>query len=61
MKDRKAEALAAAKACAELLKTRFGARRVIIFGPLVSQGPFIRRCGPASWGRWRCLKILYRR
>ena len=40
MKDRKAEALAAAKACAELLKTRFGARRVIIFGSLAGEGPW---------------------
>jgi len=40
MRDRKAEALAAAQACAELLKTRFGARRVIIFGSLAGQGPW---------------------
>ncbi|MEA3459473.1 MAG: nucleotidyltransferase domain-containing protein [Chloroflexota bacterium] len=40
MKDRKAEALAAAQACAELLKTRFGARRVIVFGSLIGQGPW---------------------
>ncbi|MGB9775517.1 MAG: nucleotidyltransferase family protein [Anaerolineae bacterium] len=40
MKDRKAEALAAAQACAELLRTRFGARRVVIFGSLVGEGPW---------------------
>ncbi|MFQ6057988.1 MAG: hypothetical protein ACE5MB_03785 [Anaerolineae bacterium] len=40
MKDKKAEALAAAKACADLLRTRFGARRVIIFGSLVGEGPW---------------------
>jgi predicted nucleotidyltransferase len=43
VKDKKAEALAAAKACAELLKTRFGARRVIIFGSLAGQGPWHAR------------------
>lgn len=43
MKDRRAEALAAAQACAELLKTRFGARRVIIFGSLAGEGPWHER------------------
>lgn len=36
----RAEALAIAEACAELLKTRFGARRVILFGSLAGQGPW---------------------
>lgn len=39
-KPTQAEALAVAEACAELLKTRFGARRVILFGSLVGQGPW---------------------
>ena len=39
-KDRKAEALTSAYACAELLKSRFGASRVILFGSLVGQGPW---------------------
>ena len=38
MEDRKREALTAAQACAELLRTRFGARRVILFGSLVGDG-----------------------
>jgi len=37
---RRQEALAAAERCAELLKTRFGARRVILFGSVVGQGPW---------------------
>jgi predicted nucleotidyltransferase len=40
MEERREKALAAAKACAELLKTRFGAKRVIIFGSLVGHGPW---------------------
>lgn len=40
IEERKAKALAAAQACAELLKTRFGARRVIIFGSLAGEGPW---------------------
>jgi len=40
LKDSKAEALASARACAELLKSRFGATRVILFGSLVGQGPW---------------------
>jgi len=37
---RRAEALAAAKACIALLKERFGARRVIPFGSLIGDGPW---------------------
>ena len=40
MEDRKAEALAAAQACIELLKSRFGAKRVILFGSLAGQSPW---------------------
>lgn len=41
MRDgRRAEALAAAEACAALLKERFDARRVIPFGSLVGKGPW---------------------
>ncbi|MFQ6100788.1 MAG: nucleotidyltransferase family protein [Anaerolineae bacterium] len=40
MKDSKAEALASAQACAKLLKRRFGARQVILFGSLAGQGPW---------------------
>lgn len=43
MKDGKAEALASAQACAELLKSHFGARRVILFGSLVGPGPWHNR------------------
>jgi predicted nucleotidyltransferase len=38
VEDSKARALASAQACAELLKSSFGARRVIPFGSLVGQG-----------------------
>lgn len=37
---RKEQALEAAEACIRLLKERFGARRVILFGSLVGQGPW---------------------
>ena len=37
---RKARALGAAEACRRLLKERFGARRVILFGSLAGQGPW---------------------
>ncbi|MDY7079293.1 MAG: nucleotidyltransferase domain-containing protein [Chloroflexota bacterium] len=40
MEDSKAKALASAHTCAELLKSHFGARRVIIFGSLAGQGPW---------------------
>ena len=40
MEDRKAKALAAAQACIELLKSRFGAKRVILFGSLAGQSPW---------------------
>ncbi len=43
MKPSKTEALASAQACAELLKSRFGARQVILFGSLVGQGPWHER------------------
>lgn len=36
--ERRAEALVAAEACVALLKERFGARRVILFGSLVGDG-----------------------
>ena len=38
--DRRARALAAAEACAKMLKERFGVRRVIPFGSLIGQGPW---------------------
>lgn len=38
--ERRAEAQAAAKVCAALLKERFGARRVIPFGSVVGEGPW---------------------
>ncbi len=41
--ERRQQALAAAEACAQLLKTRFGARRVIPFGSLAGQGPWHER------------------
>ncbi len=37
---RKEQALEAAEACIRLLKERFGARRVILFGSIVGQGPW---------------------
>ncbi|RME46017.1 MAG: nucleotidyltransferase domain-containing protein [Chloroflexi bacterium] len=37
---RKTQALEAAEACSRLLKERFGARRVILFGSLAGQGPW---------------------
>ncbi len=37
---RRAEAMAAAEACAALLRERFDARRVIPFGSLVGKGPW---------------------
>ena len=37
---RRARALAVAEACGTLLRERFGARRVILFGSLVGQGPW---------------------
>jgi predicted nucleotidyltransferase len=37
---RKEQALEAAEACIRLLKERFGARRVILFGSLVGQSPW---------------------
>jgi predicted nucleotidyltransferase len=40
VKDSQAEALKSAQTCAELLKRRFGARRVILFGSLIGQGPW---------------------
>jgi predicted nucleotidyltransferase len=40
VEDRRARALAAAEACAKLLKERFGARRVIPFGSLIGRGPW---------------------
>lgn len=40
IENRRREALAAAEACAELLKTRFNARRVIPFGSVVGEGPW---------------------
>ncbi|MBI4787982.1 MAG: nucleotidyltransferase domain-containing protein [Chloroflexi bacterium] len=36
----RAEALAVAERCIELLRTRFGARRVIVFGSAAGQGPW---------------------
>lgn len=43
VEDRRARALAAAEACADMLKERFGVRRVIPFGSLIGQGPWHRR------------------
>jgi predicted nucleotidyltransferase len=43
VEDRRTRALAAAEACAKMLKERFGARRVIPFGSLVGQGPWHAR------------------
>ncbi|MBI2875387.1 MAG: hypothetical protein HYY20_00730 [Candidatus Tectomicrobia bacterium] len=34
------DALASAKACIQVLKERFHARRVVLFGSLVGQGPW---------------------
>jgi predicted nucleotidyltransferase len=39
-KERKEQALEAAEACIRLLKERFGARRVILFGSIAGQGPW---------------------
>lgn len=39
-KSRREEALVVAEACATLLRERFGARRVILFGSLAGQGPW---------------------
>lgn len=39
-KDRRAQALQAAQECMALLKERFGARRVILFGSLAQEGPW---------------------
>lgn len=41
--ERRARALAAAEACIALLKERFGARRVILFGSLAGEGPWHSR------------------
>ena len=38
--ERKEQALEAAEACIRLLKERFGARRVILFGSITGQGPW---------------------
>jgi predicted nucleotidyltransferase len=38
--ERKEQALEAAEACIRLLKERFGARRVILFGSIAGQGPW---------------------
>jgi predicted nucleotidyltransferase len=38
--ERKEQALEAAEACIQLLKERFGARRVILFGSIAGQGPW---------------------
>lgn len=40
---RKEQALEAAASCARLLKERFGARRVILFGSIAGQGPWHER------------------
>jgi predicted nucleotidyltransferase len=40
---RKEQALEAAEACIRLLKERFGARRVILFGSIAGQGPWHER------------------
>lgn len=39
-KDRRTQALQAAQECMALLKDRFGARRVILFGSLAQEGPW---------------------
>ncbi len=43
LESRRAAAWEAAQACAELLRRRFGARRVFIFGSLAGQGPWHAR------------------
>lgn len=43
VENSQAKALASAHTCAELLKSRFGARRAIIFGSLAGQAPWHNR------------------
>ena len=62
---RRREAMAAAERCVQVLRQRFGARRVVPFGSLVGDGPWHRGSdldlaveGPSSQTLWTAQKHL---
>ena len=56
LEHRRQEALAVAEQCAQILKSRFGARRVIPFGSVVGEGV---SASVSAW-RWRSMGVCPR-